>query len=108
MAGVFVGEEGLGGIETPVDGEGGVDDRDAAVGLGMVVVVTLILEHGDVGEHREAVCETSGDEELPVIVLRQLHCHMLAIGWRALADVDRHIEHRALHAAHQLRLRERH
>lgn len=40
MAGVLVGEDCGGGVETPVDGERGVYDRDAAVGLRMVVVVT--------------------------------------------------------------------
>ena len=59
MMGVFVGEDCGRGVETPVDGEGGVGDRDAAVGLRMIVVVTLILEHGHLGEHREAVGETT-------------------------------------------------
>ena len=55
VAGVLVGEEDLGRIETPVDGQRRVGDRDTAVGLRMVVVVTLIQEHSDVGEHCEAV-----------------------------------------------------
>lgn len=80
MMGILVGADGLGGVEAPVDGEGGVGDGDAAVGLRMVIVVTLILEHGDVGEHREAVGETPGDEQLAVIFLRQLDGHMLAVG----------------------------
>lgn len=42
MAGVLLGEDCGGGVETPVDREGGVDDRDAAVGLRMIVVITLI------------------------------------------------------------------
>ena len=73
----------------------------------MIVVVTLILEHRHVGEHCEAMGEPPGDEQLPVIVLRQLYRHMLAVGRRALADVHRHIEHRTLHASDELRLRER-
>ena len=50
--------------------------------------------------------ETPRDEELTVVVLRQLHCHVPPEGRRASLDVNRHVQHGALYHANELRLRE--
>ena len=99
---VFLAENGLAGVDEPVDAERCVKDRDAAVGLRSVVVVTFILEDGDVGEHGETVGETAGHEKLTVIVFRQLDRHVAAIGRGAFADVNGHVKHTAFDAAHKL------
>ena len=36
---------------------------------GVIIVVTFVLEHGDVAQHGKAVGEAAGNEKLPVIVL---------------------------------------
>ena len=91
-------------IKLPVDAERRVGNGDAAVGLGSIVVVTFVLEHGCGAEHRETVGETARDEELAVILGREFHSHMAAVGGRTLADVYGHIEHTPNHAAHKLGL----
>lgn len=97
---VLVGEKGLRRVDLPVDAEGCVADGDAAVGLRSIVVVTLVLEHSHFAEHRESMRETARDEELPMVLLTEFHSHMLAVCRRALADVDCHVEHTSLDAAH--------
>ena len=92
MAGVLVAEEGTGGGDAPVDAEAVVEDADACVGLGMVELIALVLEDGNVAEDGEAVGEALGDEELAVVVLGELYGDMTAVGGTALADVDSDIE----------------
>lgn len=99
---VLVRQHSLGGVDYPVDAERRVLNGDATVGFGMVVVVTLVLEHGDVGKHGKAVGKAARDEELPMIVLGQLHGDMPPVGRRAFADVDSDVEHTPLDAAHKL------
>ena len=104
MLHVLVGEEGFGGVELPVDAEGFVGDRDAAVSLGSVVVVALVLEHGHVAQNGEAVGEPARHEELAVFILREFDGDMPAICRGTLADVDGHVEDTAADAAHELGL----
>ena len=107
MPHVLLGEDGMLGGNAPVDDQLLVEDADAVVGLGMIELVTLILEDGRFREHGKAMGKALGNEELTMIVLRQLHADVLAIGGAALADVDHHVEHRPLDTPHQLALRER-
>ena len=106
VAGVFRAQYAACGIKLPVDAERRVGNGDAAVGLGSIVVVTFVLEHGRGAEHRETVGETARNEELTVILGRQLHSHMAAISGRTLADVYGNVEHTTHHAAHKLCLSE--
>ena len=101
---VLLAQNGVVGRYAPVDAQAAVKDADPAVGLGVIEVVALVLEHGRLAQHGKAVGEALRDEELAVVVLRQLHGHVLAVGRASLADVHRHVEHRAAHAAHQLAL----
>ena len=89
---------------TPVDAQTLVQNADTSVRFRMVEVVTLVLEHSRLAQHGKPVRETLRDEELPVVVLRQLHGHMLPVRGAALTDVHRHIQYRTLHAAYQLTL----
>lgn len=107
MAGVLFAEDCVGGVDAPVDAQRCVEDGDAAVGLRGVVVVALVLEHGHIAQHGKAVGETAGHEELAMVVLCELHGHMLTVGGRAAADVDSHVEHGTAHAAHEFGLGER-
>ena len=91
----------------PVDAKAVVEDADAPVRFGMVELIALVLEHRRLAQHGETVGEALRDEELPVVVLRQLHGHVPAVSRAALADVHRHVEHGTLDASHQLGLRER-
>lgn len=91
----------------PVDTQAFVEYADAPVRLGMVELVALVLEHRRLAQHGESVGEPFRDEELPVVVLRQLHGHVPSVGRRAFPDVHGHVEHLALDAPHQLGLRER-
>lgn len=93
-------------IKLPVDAERRVGNGDAAVGLRGIIVVTFVLENGRGAEHRETVGEAARNEELAVIVGRQLHSHMAAISGRTLADVYGNVEHTPNHAAHQFGLSE--
>jgi len=104
VAGVFRAQDAACRIKLPVDAERRVGNGDAAVGLGSIVVVTFVLEHGCGAEHRETVGETARDEELAVILGRQLPRHMAAVGGRTLADVYGNVKHTPNHAAHKLGL----
>ena len=106
VAEVFVGEDGLGGVDAPVYAERGVEDGDAPFGGGGVEIVALILEHCRLRQHREAVGEAAWHEKLSAVILRQLHGHVASVGRWACPEVDRHVEHRAPDAAHELGLRE--
>ena len=104
MLHVLVGEEGFGGVELPVDAEGFVGDREAAVSLGGVIVVALVLEHGHVAQDGEAVGEPARHEELSVVLFGKLDGDVPAICRGALADVDGHVEDASADAAHELGL----
>ena len=62
---VFFRQEGFRRVYLPVDAEGVVLNGDAAVGFGMIVIVTFVLEHRCIGEYGKSVGETSRYEELP-------------------------------------------
>ena len=106
MAHVLVGEHGHGRVDVPVDAERWICDGDAAVGLGCVIVVALVLEHGHVGEDGEPVGESARYEELAVVVLRELDGDVTAVGGGALADIDGHVEHSSPDAADEFGLGE--
>ena len=89
----------------PVDVQTFVQDADASVRFRMVEVVTLVLEHRRLAQHGKPVRKALRNEELPVVVLRQLHGHMLPVRRASLADIHSHIQYRSFHAAHQLALR---
>ena len=93
--------------DAPVNAQTFVQNADASVRFRMIEVVTLVLEHRRFAQHRKTMSEALRDEELPVIVLRQLHGHVLPVRGATLADIHRHVQYRTLHTPHQLALRVR-
>ena len=104
MLQVFLAEYRLFYRYAPVNAKGFILDIDAAVGLGMIEFVTLILEDGGLGEHGKAVSEATRDKELTMIFFRQFHSHMLAECRGAFADVNGYVKDCALYAAHEFAL----
>ena len=80
MLRVLVAQYGVACGYAPVNAEASVEYAYAAVGLGVVEVVALVLEHGHVAKHREAVGKPLWYEELAVVLLCELHCHVLPVG----------------------------
>ena len=80
---VFVRQYGLVGGDSPVDSEALVQNAYATVGFGMVELVAFVLEDGALAQYCEAVRKAFGDEELPVIVFRQLHRDALSVSGAA-------------------------
>ena len=107
MLGVLLAQDGMVGRNLPVDAKAVVEDGDATVCLWVIELITLVLEHGGLAQHGEAMGEATRDEELAMIVLGEFHRHVFAKGRRTLADINCHIEHRTLHATHQFALGER-
>ena len=107
MPPVFLRQYRLLGGDAPVDGEVGVVPGDGPLRLRGVEVVALVLEDDLVAQHAEPVGEAPRDEELTVVVARQLHRHVLSEGRRASPDVHRNVQNGALYHAHQFGLRER-
>ena len=105
---VFSTQDGIGDGDAPVDVESLVQERDARIGLGSIVVVAFVLEHRFFGENRKTVGKTTRDEELEVIVLTEFYSYVLPKGGTALTDVYCHIQHAAARAAHEFALRVRH
>ena len=107
MPGVFLAQEHFLFRDAPVDAEALVQDGDAAVGLGMVELVALVLEDGGLAQYGEAVRKSFVDEELEVVVLTQFHGYVLPECGRTFADIDSHVQHATFDAAHQFGLCER-
>ena len=64
MVGVLLGEDGLICWNVPIDTEGVIEDADTTFCLGMIELVTLVLEHRSVTEDGKAVGEAFRDEKL--------------------------------------------
>ena len=104
VAGVFVAENGLGGGDAPVDAEGVVEDADASVGLGVVELVTLVLEDGGLAQYSETVGEALRDEELAMVVFGEFYGDVLTVGWGTFADVNGYIQDSAFDTANEFAL----
>ena len=89
----------------PLDADGRIVPRDAALIARCIEICHLIAELCDVGEHEEAMCESRGDVELKVVVLGKLHAIPLTEGLAALTQVNCNVEDSPADAADQLSLR---
>lgn len=107
MPGIFFTQDGMISRYAPVNAKAGIKDADAAVGFGVIKVVTFVLEDGFRTQDGKSVGKAAGNEELAVVVFCQFDCHMLAISGTSFADVNGHIQYSALHAAYQFALGER-
>ena len=88
----------------PIDAKAFILDVDAAICLGMIELIALVLEYSGLGENGEAMCKATRDKKLTMIVFCQFHCHMLTECRRAFADVNGYIKHCALDTAHKFAL----
>ena len=64
MLQVFLAEYRLLHRNMSIDTKGFILDIDAAICLGMIELVALVLEYGSLGENGKAVSEATRDEEL--------------------------------------------
>ena len=100
MFGVFVTEDGMGSGDVPVDTKRVIEDADASVRLGMIELITLVLEHSGIAEDGKAMGEAFGNKELPVVILCQFHCDMLTVCRTTLTDIHCDIEDGSFDTAH--------
>ena len=94
-------------LNRPLDANLGVVPADVAIALRRIVVVRLVLHLDIVRQRDEAMRKAARDEELLLVLRRELHADPLAKLRRALADVHRHIEDRAARRTQELRLAHR-
>lgn len=94
-------------LNRPLDANLGVVPANVAVTLRRIVVVRLVLHLDVVCQRDEAMREAAWDEELLLVLRRELHANPLAELRRALADIDRYIKDRAARRTQELRLAHR-
>jgi len=103
MPPVLLRQNRLGG--RPVDAERRIVPGDAPVVLGRVELVDLVLHFRVRLERAEAVGATLRHEQLQLVLRAQDETEPLAVGRRALADIEHDVEHGAGRHPHELRLR---
>ena len=101
---VLLAEDDVAQRQLPVDADVGIVPGDGAFGLGVIEVVALVLEDGTLGKHGEAMGKALRNKELTVVLGTELAGEPLPEGGRGATQVDSHIEHPTLDAAHQLAL----
>ena len=94
-------------LNRPLNADLWVVPADVSVALGRVVIVRLVLHLDVVRQRDEAMRKAARDEELLLVLRRELHADPLAELRRALADVHRHIKDRAARRTQELRLAHR-
>ena len=107
MSRILFAQDGLVRWDAPVNTQALVQNADASIGFRMIEVVALVLKYRRFAQHRKAVSKSLRDEELTVIVLRQLYSHMLTVRGTAFTDIHRYVQHGSFHTTHQLALRVR-
>ncbi len=105
MLGVFLTQDRLVCWDFPINTQGTIKDTYATICLGMIELITLILEYCRVAKDGKAMSHTLGNEELTVVFLCEFHRYMLSVGGTALADVNNDIEDCALDTTHEFALR---
>ena len=103
---VLVGQYGIVGRDSPVDSQALIQNAYAPVSFRVVELVAFVLEDSSLGQDGKAVGEALGNEELSMVVLRELHRDVLPVGVAAFADVHCNIQHGPTHTPHQLALGE--
>lgn len=84
----------------PIDRQIRVAQQQSAICLGVIEVIAFIGKDRLIAQHRETMCKTTGNEELPFVLLAQLHAVPLSESGAVLSQIDRHIQHPAYRAAH--------
>ena len=107
MLRVFLTQYGVFRGYAPVYTQTAVQDADTPVCFRMIEFIALVLEHGCLTQYGKTVSKAFRDEELPVIILRQLYGHVLAVCRRTFAYVNGDIQHFSFYASYQFGLCER-
>ena len=92
-------------LYAPFDTNVRIIPADTAVRFRRVVVVCLIQKFHMICKCDEAMTEASGNEKLFLIFVRELYAYPLFICGAVMAQIYRHIQHRAAHTSHELGLR---
>jgi dTDP-4-dehydrorhamnose reductase len=109
-AGVLVRQDGGAAHlrQRPLDPERGVQRVDAVLAAGGVAGRAQVQDGRVVGQRHERVAEPLGEEQRLALGVVEPDGLRRAEGGRAHPDVHHHVEDRAAHAAHVLRLARRH
>lgn len=91
----------------PINTQGRIEQLNATIRLGMIKLVTLILEHGGLTEHREAMRKALINKHLPMILPTNLYRLVLPISRGVFPQIYGYIEHRPADDPNQLSLRKR-
>lgn len=86
--------------DLPIDCQIRVAQQQSAICLRVIEVIAFIGKDRLIAQHREAVCKTTGNEELPFVLLAQLHAVPLSESGAVLTQIHRYIQHPAYRAAH--------
>ena len=101
---ILIAENGFFCRDSPVNPKRLVLDVDAAIGLGMIELVAFLLKDSRVGKDGEAMGKTARNEELPMVLFRQLHGYVPAECRGSIAYIHGHIQYSPLDAPDQLTL----
>lgn len=88
----------------PVDCKGWVVKPYSTFRLWRVEVIALVLEYSRVRQHGKPMSEALWDEQLPMVVSRKLHRHMLPESGTSFADVYCHVEYSAHYDTYEFTL----
>ena len=88
----------------PVDAESFVIPGNGTFAFLTIQIITLVLEYGCFAQYTKAMCKTSWDKKLALVILSQFHCYMLTKGRTAFADINSNIKYTSFHYAYQLTL----
>ena len=102
LAKVFFREQSLRLRYAPVYAQRIIEDADAGIGFGMIEGIAFILEDCRFAQYGKTMCKATRYEELPMVLRSQFHRHMLAKRRTSMPDIDRHVQHTALHHPHEL------
>lgn len=104
MLGVLIAQKRTLHRDAPVYAQRFIQDAYATIGLGVVELVTLVLEDGGLAEYGEAVGEALRDEELAMVVFGEFYSYVLTVGWGAFANVNGYIQDGAFDTANKFAL----
>ena len=106
MLGVFIAQKRALHRDAPVYAQRFIQDAYAAIGLGMVELITLVLEHGNLTQYGKSVGKAFGYEELAFVLFTQFYCYVLTVGGASFADIYGYVQHGSLNATQQFALGE--
>ena len=90
--------------QRPIDRKVSVVVRDTQILGGIMRTIDSIAHVGSRGKRLEAMQEAGRNVEMPKVVVVEKECLLLTEGRRIPSDVDQHVVHGTVGAAHQLRL----